>query len=105
MSKHDKRVKICPSMTKELKLGWTVYETIGIGIINPRAARMVVDPFASEAANIRDFCYEHSSPVEMRKFAGDMLIKHPTFAHRIKDEILKICPQYKDMLDKIVILV
>ena len=93
-------------MTKELKLGWTMYETIGVGIINAKAVNMMVkDPFASMAVKIIDFCYQHSSPEQMRKFAGDMLIKHPAFAHRIKDEILKVCPQYKDMLDKMIVLV
>jgi len=91
-------------MAKELKLGWTVTEIIGVGIINPKAVSRIEDPFWRVANGIRDFCYEHSSKEEMRNFLVKMLVKYPTQTRRIKDEILKICPQYEEMIEKIIIL-
>lgn len=83
----------------KLKLAWSVYETIGISIINPR-----IDPFYPIKIDIQDFCYAHDSTKGMHDFIGSMLIKHPQYAHRIKDVVLCICPQYKDMIDKIIVL-
>jgi hypothetical protein len=88
-------------MVRKLKLGWTVKEVIGMGIVNPRG----IDPFYNLAVKIRDFCYRHSSKEEMRDFVSKMLIKYPHYIDRIKDEILKICPQYEEMIDKFIILV
>jgi len=90
---------------KQLKLGWVVYETIGTAVVNTRAMNALRDPFRLIAVQIKDFCYEHSNVKEMREFVCKMLVKHPEFAHRIKDAILKVCPQYKEMIEKIIILV
>lgn len=81
-------------------IGWSCYEVVGVSIANPRGS----DRFIPICIKIRDFCWEHSSKKQMRNFIGDMFVKHPEFANRIKDEILKICPQYKELIDKFMIL-
>lgn len=81
-------------------IGWSCEEVIGISIINPRG----LDPYLRIGVKIRDFCWEHSSKKQMRDFIGEMFIKHPEFANQIKDEILKICPQYRDLIDKLMVL-
>lgn len=86
---------------KQLKIGWSCYETIGVAVVNPRG----IDPFLSIKYKIEDFCYSHSSPKEMHDFVGQMLINHKEFASRIKETILKICPQYKEMIDKLIVLI
>jgi hypothetical protein len=37
-----------------LKLGWTVYETIGMGIINPRALSCIILTYRSTTITIKD---------------------------------------------------
>lgn len=86
--------------SKQLKLGWTVTETIGVGIVNPRG----LDPFLRIKHSIEDFCHYHHSPKEIHDFIGGVLVKHREFAPRIKNTVLKICPQYEEMIDKIIIL-
>jgi len=85
------------------KYCWSAYETIGISIINPRG--VMTDPFDKIRFKIQDFCYEHSERSQMREYIGKILIQYPEFAHRIKNEILRICPQYKELIDKLIVLV
>ena len=98
--RHDIEV-LSTDEPKQLKLGWVVHENIGIGIVNTRA----LDPFRLLAIKIKDFCFEHSSTAEMREYVGKMLIKHPEFAGRIRDTIIKVCPQYKEMIEKFIVLI
>lgn len=89
----------------EKVIGFKTFETIGVAVINPRATVGMIDPYKFLSIKIKDFCYKHSSKESMREFIGKNLIKYPQFAGRIKDDIIKICPQYKDMIDKLIVLI
>lgn len=92
-------MSIRPTLFLHVFMGYSV--KIGMGIINPRG----IDAYAKVLADTRDFCYSHSSTKDMHEYIGKKFIAYPQIAGRIKEEVLKICPQYKDMIEKLMVLI
>jgi hypothetical protein len=80
-----KEIEVIPAETKELKLGWTVHEVIGVAVVNPRATRAAVvsrNIFGDDRGriDIRRWSIEIHGSLEAaaRAFAEEVLKYKPT---------------------------
>jgi hypothetical protein len=77
-----KDIEVLPAETKELKLGWTVSETIGVAIVNPRAMGV--------AKALPKYVFENAEGgIDIRKYSIELFGRHEAAAKAMAEELLK----------------
>lgn len=77
-----KDIEVLPAETKELKLGWTISETIGVAIVNPRAMGAV-------KALPRHVFENENGGIDIRRFSIEIFGRHEAAAKAMAEELLK----------------